>query len=254
MALGLEGFLLVFGRISGLFLSAPIYSSRQIPVQLKVLMTVLLAAVIALAVRPKYYADINHTGVFLLALFSEMLTGYAIGLVAYIIFAAVQLAGQLIDMQMGFGIVNVLDPQSGTQIPLVGNLNYLLALLVFLGMDGHHLLLTALYQSYQYIPVLGAAFEPGFTRFLMQLGAYLFVVALKIAAPVVTAIFVADVALGFIARTVPQMNVFLIGIPLKVLGGLLMLLLTLPVYVWIMQILFTRFFGYLDQAVQVLAG
>ncbi|NLU49757.1 MAG: flagellar type III secretion system protein FliR [Syntrophomonadaceae bacterium] len=254
MPFSLDGFLLVFGRVSGLFLSAPVYSSRQIPVQLRVLFALLLAAVMASTGVPRYEINISNTGLFLLALLQEMLTGYALGLVAYMVFAGIQLAGQLMDMQMGFGIVNVVDPQSGIQVPLIGNFNYLLALLVFLGINGHHLLLLALHQSYQFVPVLGVSFVPGFTRFVVELGAYMFVVGLKIAAPVVAALFVADVALGFMARTVPQMNVFLVGIPLKILGGILMLLVFLPVYIWFLQVLFARFFGYLDQAVSVLAG
>jgi len=213
-----------------------------------------LGAVLAY-VRPVSTAiSLDNTGIFLLALAAEVLTGYALGLVGYVFFAAIQLAGQLIDMQMGFGIVNVLDPQSGMQVPLVGSLYYLLALLIFLGIDGHHQLLSAVYQSYDVIPILGGNFQPGFTEFLVKLAGYMFVMGVKLAAPIVAALLVADAALGFMARTVPQMNIFLVGMPLKILGGIFMLLLTLPVYVWLIQAVFTQLFRYLDQALYFLAG
>ena len=254
MTFGLEQFLLVFGRISGLFLSAPIYASRQIPAQVKVLLALTLAAMMSPTVSAPYKTAIDSTGMFMLALLVEMVTGYAIGLVAYLVFAGIQLAGQLIDMQMGFGIVNVVDPQSGTQLPLIGSFNYLLALLIYLGMNGHHWLLMAIHQSYQFIPVMGPNFGAGFTHYLMQLGAQMFVIALKVAAPIVTAIFIADIALGFMARTVPQMNVFLIGIPLKILAGFIMLLVFLPVYIWLLQVLFSDFFSCLDRVIILLTG
>ncbi len=250
----IDKFLLVFARFSGLFLSAPVYSSRQIPVQLKLFLALILAATLAY-VRPVATAvSLDSTGIFLLALAAELFTGYALGLVGYVVFAAIQLAGQLVDMQMGFGIVNVLDPQSGMQVPLVGSFYYLLALLVFLGIDGHHQLLSAVYQSYDVIPILGGSFEPRFTAFLLKLGGYMFVAGVKIAAPVVAALLVADAALGFMARTVPQMNIFLVGMPLKILLGIFMLLLTLPVYIWLMQTVFDQLFDYLDQALYFLAG
>ncbi|NSW82424.1 MAG: flagellar type III secretion system protein FliR [Syntrophothermus sp.] len=253
MPLEIDKFLLVFARVSGLFLSAPVYSSRQIPVQIKVFLGLLLAAIITYVRPMSTRVELDNTGIFLVALAVEVFTGYALGLAGYVLFAAVQLAGQLVDMQMGFGIVNVMDPQSGMQVPLVGSFYYLLAILVFLGIDGHHQLLSAVYHSYDVIPILGAKFQPGFTAFLVKLGGYMFVLGVKIAAPVVAALLVADTALGFMARTVPQMNIFLVGMPLKILGGIVMLLLVIPVYVWLLQVLFAQFFDCLDQALYFLA-
>ena len=134
MPLPIDGFLLLLGRLSGLFLSAPIFSSRQIPGRVKVLVLVLLSATLSFAIPIKTAVTIDTPGVFLAALVMEIVVGATIGLVAYVIFAAIQLAGQLMDMQMGFGIVNVVDPVSGTQVPLMGNLTQTLALLMYLGL------------------------------------------------------------------------------------------------------------------------
>lgn len=252
MGFSFETFLLVFGRVTGLFLMAPIFSSRQIPIVMRVFLVIMISGILAFVTPIKTAVPIDNSGYFVLALASEILVGYTLGFVTYAVFAGIQTAGQLIDMQMGFGIVNVMDPQSGTQIPLMGNFQYLVALMVFLGIDGHHLMIKALHDSYSYIPVMGASFDGNFVQFIMNLAAYIFVIAVKLGAPVVTAIFMADMALGFIARTVPQMNVFIVGLPLKIWGGLFMVLVTMPIFVWFMQILMARFFNYLDAVIYLM--
>lgn len=249
MPFPIEGFLLLLGRLSGLFLSAPIFSSRQIPGRIKVFVLVLLSATLSYVIPVNTAGVIENSAMFLAAMVVEIVVGYTIGLVAYIVFGAIQLAGQLMDMQMGFGIVNVVDPLSGTQIPLMGNLIQTLALLMYLAIDGHHYLLQALIQSYQVIPVLGFHLSPSFFELLMTLAIQMFVIAVKIAAPIIIAILAADIAMGFIARTVPQMNVFIVGLPLKILVGLVALMVMIPVYLWLFDVLFSRFFTYLDQII-----
>lgn len=248
----LESFLLVLARMSGLFLVAPIFSSRQIPVRVKVFILILLAGTMAYFVPVKYAFTIPNAAYFVAALVMEIIIGYTIGFVAYVVFAAIQLAGQIMDMQMGFGIINVVDPQTGTQIPLMGNLTQTLALLIYLCIDGHHYLLQALAQSYQVIPVLGFHFSKPLWELLLEVSVYMFVIAVKIAVPFLVALLTADVAMGFIARTVPQMNVFIVGLPLKILLGFFTLLVLLPVYIWIYGVLFAKFFAYLDNAVMIM--
>jgi len=227
-------------------------SSRQIPVQVKILLIFLLAGIIVHISPVRTAVPIQSSGVFWAAMAVEILVGYTLGFVAYVLYAGIQLAGQLMDMQMGFGIVNVIDPQSGTQVPLIGNFQYLLALMVFLGLNGHHLLFRALHDSYRFIPILGANFGGQFMGFMTEMGLYIFVIGLKLAAPVVASLFITDLALGFIARTVPQMNVFVVGLPLKIGAGLMMVMATMPVLVWFTQILMSRFFGYLDALILIL--
>lgn len=249
MPFAVDNFLFLFGRLSGLFLSAPIFGSRQVPARIKALIVILLAATLAYFTPISCAYDINTPGQFTAALILEVVVGYTIGFVAYLVFAAIQLAGQLMDMQMGFAIVNVVDPQTGTQIPLMGNLTQTIALLMYLAIDGHHYLLQALVQSYKVIPVLGLHLDAGFMDLLVNLTVYMFVIAVKISAPIVVAVLVTDVAMGFIARTVPQMNVFIVGLPLKILVGLITLMIIMPVYIWFFGVLFARFFTYLDNII-----
>ncbi len=246
MGFTVEGFLLVLARVSGLFLSAPIFSSRQMPAQVKIMLVLALSAMMTYFLPVTQGVEIANPLNMLGAVVLEVLVGYTIGLVAYMLFAAIQLAGQMMDMQMGFAIVNVIDPQSGMQIPLMGNLTQIIALLFYLAVNGHHYLLQAVAQSYQVIPVLGMKLGGAFYQSLFSIGAEMFVIALKVSAPLVVAILISDVAMGFIARTVPQMNVFIVGLPLKILMGLGCLLLMLPVYLWLFDMLFSRFFAYVD--------
>jgi len=253
MSFTVTGFLILFSRLSGLFISAPILSSRMIPVRVKVFTIAALAATLCYIVPLSSASQrITTPAFFLAALAVEIVVGYTIGFVAYVVLGAIQLAGQLMDMQMGFSIVNVVDPQSGTQIPLMGNLTQTVALLTYLAINGHHYLLQALVQSYQAVPVLGLSMKPGLMELITETTVYMFVIAVKIAAPLVVAVLTTDVAMGFIARTVPQMNVFLVGMPLKIMVGLGALLVMLPIYIWVFGELFARFFAYLDQLIRVM--
>ncbi|MEA1961743.1 MAG: flagellar biosynthetic protein FliR [Bacillota bacterium] len=246
MPFAMEGFLMIVGRISGLFLSAPIFASKQLPRTIKILIIVLLSAMMANFVPIQYKVPLENPALFLAAFIVEIFIGYCIGFVAYVVFAAIQLAGQLMDMQMGFAMVNVVDPQSGMQIPLMGNLGYLLALLIYLSMNGHHYLLQAVVQSYQVIPVLGVNLGSNFIDLIIQVTVYMFVIAVKISAPIVVSVMITDIAMGFIGRTVPQLNVFIVGLPLKIMIGLFALILFIPMFIWFMGSLFADFIVYLD--------
>lgn len=246
MNLTLDAFFMVLGRLSGLFISAPIFASRQLPGRIKVLIVILLAAVMSSFVPVQYALKLDNPVTFIAAMISEVFIGYALGFVAYVLFAAIQMAGQLMDNQIGFSMVNVLDPQSGVQIPLMGNFYYLLALIIYLSMDGHHYLLQAIAQSYHVIPVLGANLGNDLMEIIASVTAYMVVIAVKISTPVVFAVLIADVSMGFIARTVPQMNVFIVGMPVKIMVGLLTLIILTPVFIWFLGVLFYKFTQYLD--------
>lgn len=228
-------YFLIFARCAGLFSVAPVIGSRYVPAQLRIA----LAGVLALTLLPQ--ASLPAGGLpqslpaYVLAVIGETLVGLAIGWVAQLVFAAAQLGGELLDMQMGFGMVNVIDPQFGTQVPLIGNFQYMLAALIFLAVDGHHLLIRALASSTKLLPIAGAGFSPQLAWFVVDNVAALFVTALKIVAPVLGAIFLTNVALGLVARSMPQMNVFVVGMPLQLAVGALVLVVAMPLYVALLE-------------------
>jgi len=244
--------LLIFARMAGLFLSAPILSARQIPLPVKGMLALMMALILLQGRAALLPPEVNTPGAMVAALVIETMVGYALGLVANLVFAGVQMAGQLMDMQIGFGMVNVLDPQSGIQLPLLGNFLYTLSLMVYLAINGHHYLISALYQSYEVLPILALHLNHGFVEFFVHLTGQMFILAIKISIPLVAALFIGDVALGFMSRTVPQMNIFVVGLPVKMAGGMIMLLLFMPVYIWLTQVMFELWLPYLDQAVYLL--
>ncbi|NPV92036.1 MAG: flagellar type III secretion system protein FliR [Firmicutes bacterium] len=241
----LDTFLLVMSRVTGMLQMAPVFASTRIPMMVRVG----LGAMIALMVTINQAWGGAGSGSLIqlvLAMAGEFILGFAIGFIVNLVMVAAQTAGQLVDMQMGFGIVNVMDPQSGQQLPLVGNLQYLVALMVLLGTNGHHMILTAIVKSYDFVPAMGMKISGSTTELIISLFVGMFVSAIKIAMPMVAALFVTDVALGIVARTVPQMNVFIVGLPLKIVVGIFMLIAVMGLYIWLIEKLLTDAFSSID--------
>lgn len=173
----------------------------------------------------------QELGGFLLVTVGEVLVGLAMGLVVTTVLMAVYLAGQLIDVPMGFGMVNVMDPQTGGQVPVVAQLQFMVAILVFFLIDGHHSLFRALVHSFQMVPVGGGVMSGEVAATALEAVRGMFSLGIRVALPVVGALFLTDVALGIVARAVPQINVFFVGFPLKVGLGLFLLAMVMQAFV-----------------------
>src|SRR5690625_3534316 len=143
-------FLLIFVRVIAFFVTLPLFSYRTIPVPFKVGFSFFLAWMMFYTVDT---AVITVDGMYLFLLLKEAIVGLLIGLIAFIILSAVQIAGGFIDFQMGFAIANVVDPQTGAQSPLTGQYFYIFALLFLLSVNGHHLLIDGIFNSYHFIPI-----------------------------------------------------------------------------------------------------
>ncbi|HAI20828.1 MAG TPA: flagellar biosynthetic protein FliR [Clostridiales bacterium UBA8153] len=234
MAEDLTHMALVSMRVMGVLAAGPVWSSRYLYWPVRALLAVYTGVALAPVVAR---APLTQGAGLLLSAGRELATGLALGFMAGLVFSAVQVAGHLIDMETGFGIVNVLDPNLGQPAPVVGSFLYLLAMLVFLSLNGHHLLLMALADSFQVVPVDSALWGGGSLRVVVDASGEMFWIALRIALPVVGALFVGSVALGLVARSVPQLNIFVVGLPAKLAGGLLLLSLAMPAYVLMVEVL-----------------
>lgn len=234
-------YLLILFRVSGLFISAPIFSSRNLPTTIKIGLSACLALII-FPIIPAEGVMIDSLLTFATGIIGELAIGFMFGFVSSLIFAAIQTGGQLIDTQMGFAMVNVFDPQSGIQVPLIGNFKYLLALLIFLITNSHHYFLYAIINSFYKVPLLSFAYNQAIIHYLIQSFANSFLITIQIALPVFGTLFLAEVALGIIARTVPQMNVFIVGIPAKIALGITALYLALPLYVYFLKYIFEKMY------------
>ncbi len=187
--------------------------------------------------------ELNHDpmgdlSILTLFIIKEIIVGLIIGFVTHVIFSSLYFAGQIIDMKTGFGIVNVLDPQTSTQVPIMGNFLYIFTLVAFISMDGHLMLIKALAQSFDVVPIGNMHISEETVAEFVTMLRDTFIIGFKISAPVVAAIFLTEVALGILARTMPQMNVFMVGMPLKIIIGLFTMMIMLPVFTIIMDVIF----------------
>jgi len=174
--------------------------------------------------------------------------GVALGFAVLLLFVGIQFAGQLVGLQMGFGIVNVIDPQSSNQVSIIGQYLNILAVLILLTTNGHHMILKGLVSSFDVVPLGGVELKASVAAKMIVLTSQAFIVAVKIAAPILLSLFLVSVALGILARTVPQMNVFIVGFPVQIAVGLTALIVALPMFF----VLLGRLMGSLERDLFVL--
>lgn len=245
-----QAFLLVNFRLSGLLLSAPILSRKTIPTPVKVGFGIMLAILLLPVVMQRplplapSLADITVIGL------KEFLVGVSLGLVLKLLFYAAEMAGSFVGFQSGLSVANVIDPSTQAEVNLLGAFWFLVASIVFLALDGHHIVISGLADSYAVIPLGKAAFGAGAADLWLRLSGAVFTMALKLAAPILLTVFLVDVALGVLARTIPQMNIFVIGIPVKIAVAMLMMGVSLPVFAWALS----RMSGFLDTQMHTLIG
>jgi flagellar biosynthetic protein FliR len=217
-----EKFFFVFVRISAMFLFAPILGSTSVPGKVKIGLTMVMSFLLMPTLQNIPLPQSKGLLSFALYMFSEITIGLMVAYIARLIFISVQIAGTIVDFQMGFGVVNVIDPQTESQVSITAQVMNIISILLFLALDGHHFLIHAVVQSFELINPNTFNFSGGTLQFIMEIFTAAFAVAIKIAAPIVAGLFFVSVALGLVARTVPQMNVFIVGFPLQIGMGLVM--------------------------------
>jgi flagellar biosynthetic protein FliR len=242
-------FLLIMMRMNAMIMIAPFFSSAVIPYRMKAVLSFLITLVIFPVIAAKGYEVTGNMGHYYLLVIREVAIGIYLGFLVSIIFSAFQLAGQFFAVQIGFGINEVLDPLGQVSVPLIGQLKNLIGLLVFLSMNGHHLLIDAIYRSYELVPVLNVSREAAgkLFQYLMYSFSGMFVVALKIALPVVGTIFLISVSMGVLAKAAPQMNIMMLGFPFKIIVAFGILLAISPLVVRIMNVSLERTFAFLSK-------
>ncbi|MBE5812347.1 MAG: flagellar type III secretion system protein FliR [Clostridiales bacterium] len=222
----LEAFLLIFIRMSGLFILSPIFGRRNLPAIFKIGFSFFLAIIFVNTTEIPVINMTENIALYVLYIVKELIVGLVIGYATYVIMSAIYLAGQMIDMQVGFGSVNVLDATSNIQVPLTSNFYYMYIILIFLTLNGHFFIIRALFKSFELVPIDMLGFNINFVTEVIDIMQVMFEIAIRIAAPIIATIFVADVVLGILSRTIPQMNVFQLGMPLKVIIGLAVIMVT----------------------------
>ena len=221
-------FLLVFVRCLTFYSIGPLFAPQRAPIQVVVLLALATAVALFPTVDIALFTPTERFPGFVLLLAREILLGGLLGIVAGVTFLAIRFAGSLIGIQMGIAMAGLFDPASGEEMPLLGRFQEIFAIVLFLVLDGHHILIRALALSLHRVGPGGFPDGPDLAAITVALGSAVFVLAIQVGAPIVAALFLTDAALGFVARAVPQMNVFLIGIPAKIAVGLVFLLVSAP--------------------------
>ncbi|MGC9324891.1 MAG: flagellar biosynthetic protein FliR [Desulfomonilia bacterium] len=214
-------FVFIFLRVGIIFAMVPFFSAEILPRRITAIVAFFLSLVLIPVVPPPSIRPEELTVITLLVFLThEMIIGLCLGLAVNIIFSGVQIAGELAGFQMGFAIANVVDPMTGINAPITSNVFYITAFLLFFSFGGEHMIIKALVESYYVIPLEGSFPNQGFLLSSLAYGSQMFIIGVKVAAPIIGVLLLINVAFAIIARALPQMNVFLMAFPLTIAVGL----------------------------------
>ncbi|MDD5247941.1 MAG: flagellar biosynthetic protein FliR [Rhodocyclaceae bacterium] len=240
-------------RVLGLFFAAPIFGNAAIPERIKLIAGVLvtLAIVPALPPMPEVPAG-SWAGLAILA--RQTVIGLLLGFSLRIVFAAVDMAGQLIGLQMGLSFAIFYDPLNASQTPVVGELFGLLATLIFLALNGHLLSLSLLAQSFTLLPVSANAVSATAYSAFLAWGATIFSTGLLLSLPLIAALLIANIAMGVLSRVAPQLNLFAVGFPVTIVSGFIVTMISLPYFGAALERLFDQGFAAMTVIMKAGAG
>ena len=219
-----------FLRLSAMMAVAPVFSAAGFNVRTRALFALLIAA-LAAPMLPPPPVDSLFSGAGVLMAIREIGVGIILGFVMQLAFGAAVFAGQAMSMTMGLGFAMAVDPQNGVQAPVLSQLYVILATLLFLALDGHLLLISAVIQSYQLIPVGAEGLPVTSLSAVVALGTIVFAGGILLALPAITALLMINIAFGIVTRTAPQLNIFAVGFPVTILSGLLIMFIVLPGFI-----------------------
>lgn len=212
-------FILTLMRVSLLVFLMPFFGGENLPTMGKALICI----IVTLTIWPRLSLDMPgldpHPLTLILLLLSELILGLTMALCVHFVFAAIQTGGDFIGFQMGLTMVSIMDPASGARVSVTSQILYMVTMLIFLSLNGHLHILRALIDSFALIPPGGILVSPPLVSTIIRLSANIFVVAIKIAAPVMVALFMVELALALMGRAAPQMNLMTMGFPLKISVG-----------------------------------
>jgi len=236
-------FLFILIRVGVILFLLPFFNSRVIPVLTKAGLTLILT-VILFPVSSSYAVTFPDTirGMATLVM-GELIIGMILGLLVQMFFEGVRMMGQLAGIETGFSIANVLDPQSGAQSSIMSNMAYLIALLLFLLLNGHHILLNAIKESFAIIQPGSVSLNRQVFNEIIKSSGDMFIIAVQISAPVIAAILFVQVAFGLITRLIPQMNIMVVAFPVQIVTGLFFF----GVSLWVMLKFMESYVGGLER-------
>ncbi|MCK5129285.1 MAG: flagellar biosynthetic protein FliR [Clostridiales bacterium] len=254
ISLDLDSFILMFLRTSALIVSSPLFGRKNLPNVLKITFCILLTYIVFTSYSSIATIEYNNILEYALLCIKELLYGVVLGYVTTVFFSLTQTAGHVIDMMMGFGMVNVFDVQSRIKVPMTGNFLYIILIITFFVSNAHLQLIFILNATFSQVPVGAVMLSPRLGYAALEVFVLAFAIALNVAVPLIASGLLGEVVMGIIVRMVPQINIFVLGLPLKVILGFLMLFLVLPVYVSFTEVIFSEMFNSIDAMFKTLGS
>lgn len=230
----LTAFLWPLSRILALVATAPILGNPSVPIRVKLGLAILITVLVAPTLDELPQVD-PASEIGLLILLQQVIIGTAIGFTMRIVFVAIEMAGEIIGLQMGLGFATIIDPQNAGQIPLIGRFLGLIASLAFLAIDGHLIMLAIISQSFTTLPISTTGITSPIFIAIADWGKEIFLSGLRLSLPVLAALLITNLTLGILSRAAPQLNIFAVGFPITLSIGFLMLALSIIFYAPILE-------------------
>jgi flagellar biosynthetic protein FliR len=228
-SLNIDLFLLVFMRMSGAIIFNPIFGRSNIPATLKGALCIICAYLVTSTLSQSY--EMSNMMQFGISCMSELVIGIAIGTIISGLFSVVLLAGEMLDLQMGFSMANFYDPSSSVSMPIVGSLFNALLVLVFFASNAHLAMFNLITDSFKVIPAGSGYPTAQSAQFIVNMGTDIFDMGIRFAIPILAIEFIAQIMMGILMRAVPQINIFTVGIQIQTIIGIVMLLIAVPIIV-----------------------
>lgn len=249
----LEFFLLILVRVSGFMVSAPIFSLRNIPMRAKAILAIALSVPIfhILPYEPLTYTTVVDYSILVIL---EMICGLVMGFMANVSYYILSFAGQVIDQEMGFSMVNQYDPITSAQVTITGNLYTYAVMLMLLVTNMHQYLIRAIVDSFSVIPVGAATMDFGIYQLMKRFMVDYFVIGFRIVLPIFASMLVVNTILAILAKVAPQMSMFVIGLQLKVFVGLAVLVLMIMMITGVADLIFREMMSMIRDALPYLGG
>ena len=245
---------LIFVRVSSMIMTAPFFNSASFPAQVKIFFAVITSVLLSFVIPAESVMISTESSLPFLAtaIILEALVGIALGLVGQLVFAGIEMAGRLISLKITLSFAQIVNTITQQKSDIVGNLFSMLAILVFLSIDGDKVYLNALAKSFEVIPVNQAQMHLA-GPFMLEVANYLFVIGVQIASPFLIVLFLLDLSLAIFARIMPQANIMFIAIPVKLGLGFTLLMLVMPYLPDAFEMLFQHLFDYLVEVIGVVS-
>lgn len=227
---------LCFVRVATFLAVMPLLNMRSVPIMAKTGLAALCSLIIMPSIDPLFNTE--SLAVLVLLALGEVAIGYLLAFIVILVFSIMSFAGHFVDTPIGFGMASVFDPSLGGQVPVFSQFYHVLAALVFLGLHAHLWLIQGVQNSFLVMPIGSTlTLEPSF-RLMMELVSQTFLIGIQIALPILATILLTDIGLGIVIRAVPQINVFVLGFPIKISVGLVIVIFTLPAFVYLVSEIF----------------